>query len=439
MIINTKKNYPQARGLIIIVFDTLRKDYESFSKKYGLTLKNLPRLKTLCSIKPQARCGSFPTVPFRTDLLTGRLSFLSDEWARPFSGEETLLSLSRNNGYRTTLVTDNYVTIIPKIGGLFLDEFDTVDFVRGVASDPWSTPSKNLLEQTIKWKKLRPTRDYLFEAQFISNVNRWLQKGQTPFRQLFNNAIEHLTELIKHDRFLLWLDFFAFHEPWISYSKEIAYNNLLEIPFFPKYIEKSYYSKRQLTALKKQYVQRLSEIDEDIEFLIDAIEYAVSCSDIALAVLSDHGFLFGEFGFVGKPANTPLPPELHEIICWLSPHFSNVDTNLKTGIQPHMLHREIRRVLGIPGKMLEDQDIQIFARNSPHSNYVTAVNSKQLLFLEKNNGYVPITKTIERGSLNSEKLLVSQGTNNIDSDTRLKINKILLEGRSPWLRGFCTS
>jgi hypothetical protein len=371
----------------------------------------------------------------RTDLLTGRLAFLSGDWALPQLGEETLVGLCRKHGFWTTLVTDNYVATVPRLGGMLLNEFDTVDFIRGAGSDPWITPSPDLLAAAQEMARVRPTRSARFEAQFIANCRRW-PGGRPPFERVFERAGEHLRDLVRHERFLLWVDTFACHEPWVSLADLETRAPVPEEPLFPGYVEESLYSHRHLAALRARFARRVGETDRTLGPFVAELENAMRGGDVGLVVLSDHGFLFGEFGFVGKPANTPLPPELHEIVCWLSEHFAS-RAFPSLGIQPHLLHGILRDTLRIEGTPVAESDIHLFARNSPSSSYLAAAAQDELYIFEKEPaGTGAQLRTVHRREADRRRPLVAQGEPAIPRAAQESIRALLSEGTSPWLSPF---
>ena len=158
--------------------------------------------------------------------------------------------------------------------------------------------------------------------------------------------------------------------------------------------------------------------------------------DVALVVLSDHGFLFGEFGFVGKPANTPLPPELHEILCWTSGHLAD-RLSRKRGLQPHNLHWILREGLGLDGVGTDPADLHVFARNSPRSNFLAAAAGDELFVLGKAQaGLGAQLRTIHCSRMDRGRPLVHQGEPEIPESVRESLRAALSGGISPWLDAF---
>src|SRR5438067_12841422 len=103
------------QGLVVVIFDTLRADYVELCGG-AAHLPQMTRLFSWTRVLPKFVCGSFPTVPMRTDLLTGNLSFLYRQWATPEPGETVLTTVLRNAGVQCILVTDNYVITAPELG-----------------------------------------------------------------------------------------------------------------------------------------------------------------------------------------------------------------------------------------------------------------------------------------------------------------------------------
>jgi arylsulfatase A-like enzyme len=426
-----------ARNLIILILDSLRADFENLCSQDHVETSNLAQLARYAPLRPRARCGSFPTGPMRTDLLTGSLAFLRGEWALPRPGEETLVSRCRESGYRTCLVTDNYVTVIPRVGGLFIDLFDSVDFIRGAAADPWTTPDAELLRSCLEREWSFPTRSAVFEAQFRANAARLRRTGKSHIEQLFQSATEQLESLKGHDRFVLWVDSFACHEPWVTFEDTSQPPPPAETPFFPGYVSSTHFLPEHLSMLRAQYVRRIGETSASMKDFVSAVGSALRTGDTALVVLSDHGFLFGEFGFVGKPAETPLPPQLHEVVCWLSNHFEDQLPMGSLGLQPHLLHSSILSTLGLADRDPSELDVHIFGRNSPRSDFLAAADREGLTILRKTNGKPTLITFLPWKQLDESIPLVAHSSEPPSASTVKALRSLIRKGQSDWLDSFC--
>ncbi len=423
-----------ARNLILLIIDTLRADFEKLCAEQGVTISNLETLARHASMHPKARCGSFPTGPMRTDLLTGKLAFLRGEWALPLPGEDTFLSRCRRAGFQTCLVTDNYVAVIPRVGGVLIDRFDYVDFIRGAAADPWTTPDSQLMRSCLEQEWRYPSRSAVFEAQFRANAARLRRTGKSHVEQLFRSATEQLEALQCHDRFVLWVDSFACHEPWVGPEDLLEF---LDLPLFPGYVSRDYYSAEHLSRLRTQYVLRIGETSVAMRDFVSAVGEVLRTGDTALVVLSDHGFLFGEFGFVGKPAKTPLPPQLHEIVCWLSNHFEGHLANGELGLQPHLLHDAIVSLLGFARPNPQEAEVHIFGRNSPRSDFLAVADLKGFTMLREVNDLHKSATWLPWASLEPSISLVEHVGETPPLEVLSATRHHVREGLSAWTDRFC--
>ena len=419
---------PDVRGLVLIILDTLRSDFETFSGE----LPNLARLKKLCSVFPTARCGSFPTGPMRTDLLTGRLSFLDRSWREPEPQVRTLTRVLRDAGVQTALVTDNYVIACPQIGGTLPPEFDAFDFIRGAGSDPWKTPVP--IPAALDPARERLSRDVGFELQYLANIAAWDEAGGTPTRRVFKSAARDLAALQKHDRFLLWIDSFACHEPWDTSMRASASQELPTLPLFPAYIESDNFRPEDIARWRSQYGESIRGLDSELGQFTEPLERVMRGGDVALAVLSDHGFLFGEYGFVGKPPNTPLPPQLHELVCWLSPHFAPFLNAEEPHLQPHGLYAIIRQLFGLGAGAAAAETFHLFGRNSPRSNYIAAADGNELYIGAKSDDGAAIFSAIE--TYDPALPLIKHPKTALTPDVRARFRRALADGKSTWIEPF---
>lgn len=417
------------RGLVLIVLDTLRADFESL---VAAELPNLRRLRQLCGLFPTARCGSFPTGPMRTDLLTGRLAFLDGEWALPRVGETTLPRVLSESGVRTTLVTDNYVAVVPRLGGMLIDEFDSIDFIRGAGSDPWMTPPYDLWPSKNKLDGRPPTRSLGFEVQYLANMRGWAAIGGPPTRRLVESATRALSALVGYERFLLWIDSFGCHEPWAPFDDA---RSLPDLPLFPGYVEADRFPPEALATWRRHYTARIEEVDGELTPFVDQLEGVTRGGDVAIAVLSDHGFLFGDFRFVGKAPNTPLPPPLHEMVCWLSTHFEHAVST--ESIQPHTLHAAIRSLFAVAPAPVPVSPLHIFGRNSPRSAYIAAASEENLYVGAKTGDGGATFRAIQRAALDPSLPLMAQEALSVLPDEVVhELRRAFAQSNSEWLRPF---
>jgi len=93
-------------NIILIVSDTLRYDHLGCNGNERIYTPHIDRFAERCVVFDRCYAASFPTMPMRADLLTGKWTFTYLGWA-PLPREEVILpELLRRNGYLTTAVVD---------------------------------------------------------------------------------------------------------------------------------------------------------------------------------------------------------------------------------------------------------------------------------------------------------------------------------------------
>jgi len=353
---------------VVLILDTLRLDFECLCSEHGVPhLESLSLLRGLGSPLPGLKCGSFPTVPMRTDLLTGKLAFLSRRWATPEEDEPVLTSHLASFGVHSCLVTDNYMMVEPQLGGVFAKYFDETIRIRGTGSDPWQEPIPGLQDAQKELPGFSPVRI----AQYVANTRAWARCGGPPWQRLFASAKEVLVREMHRERgkFLLWVDSFATHEPWyVPPSTDMSREDMQLIA--PIYGDAKSCSVSTLMDMRRTYALRVRDVDAAMCEFSDALAGGVQRGDVALVLLSDHGFYFGEFGLIGKPVWEPVLPPLHELVGVVSEQLTG---RLPAApLQPHRIAAAIAHALGgpeasAPFEAAETQGYpQVVGRNSPN-------------------------------------------------------------------------
>ena len=93
-------------NVILIVSDTLRKDFLGLYGNKWIHTPYLDRFSKEAIVVDRAKVGSFPTVPCRNDIMTGRWSFAYKQWS-PLGRNEIVLSECLNEaGYVTACFVD---------------------------------------------------------------------------------------------------------------------------------------------------------------------------------------------------------------------------------------------------------------------------------------------------------------------------------------------
>ena len=94
-------------NVILVVSDTFR--YDNLSC-YGPTQVKTPRLDQFAQeafVFNSAYLGSYPTIPARLDIMSGRFSFIDHEWCPLPKDTVTLQQILSASGVTSYLIVDN--------------------------------------------------------------------------------------------------------------------------------------------------------------------------------------------------------------------------------------------------------------------------------------------------------------------------------------------
>jgi arylsulfatase A-like enzyme len=314
-------------NIILIVIDTLRYDFiRANGANDWIQTPNLDSLAADSLIFDRAFAASYPTIPHRTDVMTG-------EYAWPYRGPfhpwmplrfdvPTLPRLLAQSGYATQLIHDTPHLVN---GGHAFDwPFAAWTFVRGAEVDrPWI--DDQVLAPPDHWGH-DPLFDYLGEDALDAGVRRMLLTYARAHRKvsrpeewnaarLFLKGAEFLRDNAsrgsqRQGSFFLWLDCFDPHEPWDvppefvrrydttpGYDGRIdprAFGNAARRPkdgVFPPGV------KERLTAF---YAGKVTWVDHWFGEVLAALEETGLDRNTAVIVTADHGTNLGERGGFGK-------------------------------------------------------------------------------------------------------------------------------------------
>lgn len=205
-------------NVILVVSDTLRYDCVSYHRvdPYRWDIRNRPRTPHIdrfaerALVFDRAYTGSFPTIPMRTDMITGKLTFPYRGWT-PLPEDEAILAEELTNaGYVSMLICDTPHLV--RDGHRFDRGFSAWHWNRGQEGDraitddvpvvpPCDAAKQRLPERHLrchlKWRTVHwQCEEDTFVAKTMRDACRWLERNYT------------------HSNFFLWVDAFDPHEPW---------------------------------------------------------------------------------------------------------------------------------------------------------------------------------------------------------------------------------
>jgi arylsulfatase A-like enzyme len=299
-------------NLIFIVLDSLRQDHVSFYNPVDPVFDRVPNCATP-NIAEFARhaivfnnmypCG-LPTIPTRTELMTGQFTLPSRGWQPLVPTDITIAQILRREGYVCGLISDNYHYRAP--GMNFHREFNAYEFIRGQEYDPYSSAPPE-----------RPVEDYVTAAyprlwrsrvsQFLANTDHARDEKDRFTRRLIDRACDWLTRNRSHSNVFCWVDSFDPHEPWDP------------PPRFDTYTVPDYKGKRLIMPMGGEAAEWATDDDiryirglyaGEVAFVDDCLEQLFEClktngyfDDSVVVLMADHGHPLADHGKFLKGAD----------------------------------------------------------------------------------------------------------------------------------------
>jgi len=290
-------------NVILIMSDTFRRDHLGCYGNEWIHTPNIDNLAKESVVFDKAYTASFPTVPNRRDVVTGRFTFAYSDWS-PLAREEVVLAdVLREAGYVTMLIDDT--PHILKDGYHFDRGFDGWIWIRGQENDRYSTDPVDLRFPCDPDKLRSPD---VTVKQYLRNVSQRHYESDYFVAQTMTEATKWLERNRNHDRFFLYIDTFDPHEPWDPpkwYVDLYDPNYQGQEVTYPVYGPCNYLSPDELRHLQALYAGEVTMVDHWLGFLLQRIRDLGLREDTAVIFTTDHGFYHGEHGLVGKSIVTP--------------------------------------------------------------------------------------------------------------------------------------
>lgn len=262
-------------NFIVVVSDTLRRDHLSAYGATNIIDPNLTAFAERALVFEDAYPASFPTVPTRSDLMTGRFTLTYLPWGPLPQQETTLAHLLSRAGYATAAIADT--PFLTRNGYGHDRGFKEFIYVRGQLD---GTERDHLALN-------RPgsEEEGYCAPKTLAEAARWLQRHH-------------------EQKFFLYIDTWDPHEPWDPPDYYVK-------PYLPEYdgrvVSPNYWSYEEdgiteadLAVARACYRGEITMVDRWFGHLMEQVRVLGLLENTAIVFLSDHGFYFGEHGLFGK-------------------------------------------------------------------------------------------------------------------------------------------
>jgi arylsulfatase A-like enzyme len=312
----------EPRNVIVVVIDNLRADHVG---AYGSRTVRTPSLDALAEEGLRftaARPEAFPTVAARRAILTGRRSFpfrdwradpdlpQTPSWSPIAPNQPTFLQILGQAGYTTGYVTDN-PWILSKPYDRFRRTVDIVETIPGQVPGRGG-PRRRVSDEELRRSTLPAQRGKPVEGrirEFLAATAPDRREDDYPAARVFAQASRWLTRSPPGKPFALVVDAFTPHEPFdpppsfVGMYGQAKFDGPEPVqPFAPPIgtLEAAGITDRVLQRIRDLYAAEVTFTDRWLGNFLDELARGKLAEATHVVLLSDHGMLLGEHGFVGK-------------------------------------------------------------------------------------------------------------------------------------------
>lgn len=286
---------------IMVMFDTLRRDYLEPYGSLDTITPNFKRLAEKTVQFNQFHAGSLPCMPARRELHTGRYNFLHRGWGPVEPFDDSCFEILKKNGVYTHLVTD-HKHYWRDGGATYHPRYSSYEFIRGQEGDNWKAVVDKKIDVTGSEKEDKATAERKAISRSQHHVNRSFMPNEEDHHlaKTIGAGIEFLETNVNADNWLLQIECFDPHEPFFvpkKYLKMYGIEN--EDDVWPTYsINQD--SQEKTEKAKRHYKALITMCDAYLGKVLDYMDEHDMWKDTMLIVNTDHGFLLGEHEWWGK-------------------------------------------------------------------------------------------------------------------------------------------
>jgi arylsulfatase A-like enzyme len=287
-------------NVIFIMNDSFRRDHLGCYGNTWIKTPNLDQLARQSALFEQFYIASYPTVPNRWDLSTGRFGFPFRGWQPLGEGDRTWGQMLSEHGIHTQMIWDT--PMLGKDNYNYTRGFRGLYFVHSQKGDPWITDTSLPIRMPSQAHKIRSISS--LESYLRNHFHRRLEREFCVGRTI-TAAADWLETNAKHEPFFLWIDMWDPHEPfdcpWYDYELygDPAYSG--DRLIYPEYGRPTYMTEEEQKDLKALYAGNITLVDRWFGHFMRTVEKLGLLKKTLVIWTTDHGHLFGDHDLQGKP------------------------------------------------------------------------------------------------------------------------------------------
>lgn len=282
-------------NVITIMSDSLRYDHLGCNGNDWIRTPNIDRFAARhAMVFDNAYCGSFPTIPNRTDIHCGYWTFLRRGWTPLLPEDITLSAHLSAHGIPGMHIWDT-----PHLNKAhFQQGFDGWKHIRGQEGD-----GLEIRENDIAVFDRDKCHERLAQLHLTNHKYRRFEQDYASVKT-FATAERWLEHNYTRDGFYLAIDTFDPHEPWDPpqwlidlYDREYDGHEPIVIPLY-QFCD--HWTKAQIRQTRARYAGEVTLVDRAFGRFMTKVEDMGLLDSTLIVFMSDHGHLLGEHGRFGK-------------------------------------------------------------------------------------------------------------------------------------------
>jgi arylsulfatase A-like enzyme len=307
-----------AMNVVVVVMDSLRVDHI-----YGKRARTptFDKVATEGLRFTRAFPEGMPTIPARRSIMSGRRTYPFRGWHpypdlppqpgwEPVGSDGTMWTqVLQGKGWTTGYITDNPHMLLP-VHKRFRGKFDRVQLVDGqvpLRRKPTRTVSEAELNSVLP-PSLRGSRAAPRMAAYLAVNPRDRSEEEYLSPRVFRGGMDWIEWARSRQPFALVIDSFDAHEPWDAPTRlrdlygpaSLALEPIQPFPTPAAKYRSLGLSQSLLRRMRQLYAAEVSLVDTWLGNFLDRLANLGLAENTLVVLISDHGVLLGEYGWVGK-------------------------------------------------------------------------------------------------------------------------------------------
>ena len=287
-------------NVILIINDSFRRDHLGCYGNSWIRTPNLDRFAQHAAVFDQCYIASYPTVPQRWDINTGRYGFPDRGWQPLDPGDVTLAQLLGQRGMHTQMIWDTPMLAAHDYN--YTRGFKGAYFTHGQKGDPWITDPSQPIRLPAQPHKIKSVPSL---ASYLRNHHGRRHEREYCAARTFIDATEWLETNYDHESFFLLVDMWDPHEPfdcpWYDYRLYADPEYDGDRMTYPQYGRPTYMTAAEQANARALYAGNVTLADRWAGHFFDMAERLGLFENTLIIWTTDHGHLFGEHDLQGKP------------------------------------------------------------------------------------------------------------------------------------------